>query len=791
MAAAEISRPSVPALIEELKQAYNGRAGTARPGGSLDQTLVHIEKLPARDASFLALTRPLPPALEQALARNGIDRLYSHQAEAVEALRAGRNVALVTATASGKTLSFNLPVLETLLEQPAATALYIFPTNALMNDQLATLQALLAELGETGSSIRAFKYNGTMSDDEKKQVRVARPRILLTNPELVHLSLTAWHRAWPGFLRNLKYVVVDEVHTYRGVFGSHIAHLLRRLRRVCAHYGANPQFICCSATIGNPQELVRKLTGLDDFVAVTKDGARKNERYFIVWKPPSFISENSQAEPVTRSYLEETVDLFKQLTAFRYGTLCFSRTRRYAETMYRMCRESSAPSLIRNISVYRAGLRADERISIERGLKDGTLDGVFSTNALELGIDIGGLDAVIIAGYPGSQMALWQQAGRAGRGDKDAVIFLVASQNPVDQYFLANPAVLFSGRAESALLSVENEFITRRHLLCMAKELPFDRAALSHYYEPATIRLVESMIKDKQLAVRGRGVCYFAGEDSPHHQLSLRSSATTKYTIINQSDGREIGLIEPPHVYTETHPGAIYTHGGETYRVASIDEKSRQVLVMPIATNHMTTSVAETEISLEKTSAIREIILGGGLAIKIAKGLGEVIEKIYGYREAPLFQRSRRPPDIINLEERLTIKLRTELLWLELPPRERFATLAAFDSGLHGLEHLLAGLFPLEVMCDPTDIGATSYGANLLNENRPAIYFFDSFEGGAGFAHGCYEHIEDLLQRAYGTVKSCRCKSGCPACVESARCREASDRVSKEGTRLILQRLLG
>ena len=293
-----LARLSAPALLEELKTVYNGRSdativnsintNSSSSDIAPDATLVHIEKLAAREPVFQTLTDPLPDPLQAALTRRGINQLYSHQTQTIEALRAGHNVALITATASGKTLSFNVPVLETILAEPNATALYIFPTNALMNDQLATLNQLIDDLGEAGSNIQAFKYNGSMSEDEKKSVRRSRPNILLTNPELIHLSLTAWHRTWAQFLRNLRYIVIDEVHTYRGVFGSHIAHLLRRLRRVCAFYGANPQIICCSATIGNPTELVEKLTGLNDFVTVDNDGSRKNERYFVVWKPPTF-----------------------------------------------------------------------------------------------------------------------------------------------------------------------------------------------------------------------------------------------------------------------------------------------------------------------------------------------------------------------------------------------------------------------------------------------------------------------------------------------------------------------
>lgn len=784
----EEGRLPAPQLLQELKTAYNGR-GNARLAGESNDTLVHIEKLPARPATFGELSAPLPAPLSDALARRGIHQLYSHQVESIHALREGRHVALVTATASGKTLSFNLPVLETILKEPDATALYIFPTNALMNDQLTTLNDWLDELGEAGQHIRAFKYNGGLSDDEKKAVRRAKPNILLTNPELVHLSLTAWHKAWPNFLKNLRYVVVDEIHSYRGVFGSHIAHLLRRLRRVCALYGANPQFVGCSATIGNPEQLVEKLTGLPDFKVISNDGAGKNERHFVIWQPPTYVGETATAEPVTRSYLEETVDLFKMLTGYRYSTLCFSRLRRYAETMFRMCQEQSSARQMQGVTVYRAGLRNEERVAIETGLKRGEVEGVFSTNALELGVDIGGLDAVIIAGYPGSQMAVWQQAGRAGRGDKDAAVFLVASQNPIDQFFLANPTALFNRQAESALLNVENENIARQHLLCMARELPFNRADLQQLYPDSIIKLAEKLIQEKALVNR-RGYCHYPADDNPHARLSLRTSTTRKFQIVNTSSGRDIGVIEPPNLYTETHPGAIYTHAGETFRVERLDERASKVYVRPEVTTHSTSSVARTTISMEPDTEERNVVLPSGLPLRVGKGRGEVVEQVYGYREEPLFRRNSRRADVVNLDYPLTITSQRELLRLALPPRERFGLVTAFDSGLHGLEHLLLGLLPLEVMCDPTDVGSTSHGADLANNSQPVIYLFDSCEGGAGFAHGCYLRVEDLLQLAYSTVKSCRCASGCPACVQSARCREANDRVSKQGARQILQLLL-
>lgn len=793
-------RLSVPELIEQLKLRYNGR-GLASNLLDAGVTLAHIEKLEMREPVFGELERPLTPLLQNALDKRGITQLYTHQTEAINALRQGHNIALVTATASGKTMCFNLPVLETLLADPRATALYIFPTNALMNDQLATLQSLIGDLGQAGKKISAYKYYGQMSRDEKTEVRHQKPRILLTNPELVHLSLAAWHQAWPQFLGNLQYIVIDEVHTYRGIFGSHMAHVLRRLRRVCAFYGANPKFVCCSATIGNPLELVQNLTGLEDFNLIDNDGSRKNSRQFVVWQPPLFQSEGKAAAKFTggseakpRSYIEETVDLFSYLLDTNYSTLCFARTRRNAENMHRMLGRNRAKRIMDKTAVYRAGLQTDERIRIERGLKEGAIEGVFSTNALELGIDIGGLDAVVIAGYPGSQMAMWQQAGRAGRGDKDAAVFLITSKNPIDQYFSANPRDLFTRQAERALLNVENPNIAKQHLLCAAQELPLKTSQLEQYYPLEVDALVGELAKTSELIKQGETWFYPGGKPAPHQSVSLRTSTTQRYNIVNQNSGRDIGSIEPPNVYTETFPGAIYSHGGETYKVDHIDETAHHVLVYPIMDSEkITTAVGETLIQTEPTNQEkRNIKLPGGLNLEVYRGKGFVTETVQGYRELPLFERgkSENMPPIINLKAPLKTTMQTEMVWLVLPNRNEFHDEHFFDSGLHGLEHLLLGLFPIQVMCDPTDISATSFGSSLEMSNRPVIYLFDNCEGGAGFAYGCFDKISDLLKLAARTLLSCSCKEGCPACIQSPRCREMNVGLSKRSTYTILKKLL-
>ena len=787
-----IERVGVSSLIEQLKLRYNGRGVSAN---SLDPgvTLAHIEKMEAREPVYAELDQLLPTPLQNALTKRGISQLYFHQADAINKLRAGNNIALVTATASGKTMCFNLPVLETLLENPKATALYIFPTNALMNDQLATLQSLIADLGPSGRNIVAHKYFGQMSRDEKSEVRRQKPRILLTNPELVHLSIAAWHNVWPQFLNNLKYIVIDEVHTYRGIFGSHMGHVLRRLRRICDFYGANPQFICCSATIGNPLELVENLTGLDDFQLIDQDGSRKNARHMVVWKPPLFEGDN-KGELKPRSYMEETVDLFGTLLDNNFSTLCFARTRRNAENMHRMLGRHRSSRTMLKTAVYRAGLQTLERVRIEQGLKEGEIEGVFSTNALELGIDIGGLDAVIVSGYPGSQMAMWQQAGRAGRGGKDAVVFLITSKNPIDQYFSANPRDLFTRQAERALINIENPNIAKQHLLCAAQELPLKTRQLEQYY-PAEIDAIVTELEAKGDLINAGGAwVYPAGKTAPHQSVSLRTSTTQRYNLVNQNTGREIGTIEPPNVYTETFPGAIYSHGGETYKVDHIDEIGHQVLVYPIMDSEKVTSnVGETLIQSDLTNQQKRILkMPSGLTIEVYRGKGYVTENVQGYREVSLFERgkSATTPPIVYLKKPLQTTMQTEMVWLVLPDRNVFHDENFFDSGLHGLEHLLMGLFPIQVMCDPTDISATSFGSSIELANRPVIYIFDNCEGGAGFAYGCYDKIGDLLKLAARTLVSCACTDGCPACIQSPRCREMNTGLSKRATYSLLKRLL-
>lgn len=792
--AIEIAAPrlTVPQLLDQLKLRYNGR-GVAANALDPGVTLAHIEKMEMREPIYAELERALPLPLQHALAKRGISQLYCHQAEAINKLRQGHHIALVTATASGKTMCFNLPVLETLLADPQATALYIFPTNALMNDQLATLHGLTGDLGEGGKNISAHKYFGQMSRDEKSEVRRQKPRILLTNPELVHLSLVAWHNVWSQFLSKLKYIVVDEVHTYRGIFGSHMAHVLRRLRRVCEHYGAKPQFVCCSATIGNPLELVENLTGLQDFDLIDQDGSRKNSRHVVVWRPPLFEGDG-KSELKPRSYIEETVDLFGTLLDSNFGTLCFARTRRNAENMHRMLGRNRSSRTMGKTAVYRAGLQTTERVRIERGLKDGEIEGVFSTNALELGIDIGGLDAVIVAGYPGSQMALWQQAGRAGRGDKDAVVFLITSKNPIDQYFSANPRDLFTRQAERALLNVENPNIAKQHLLCAVQELPLRTGQLAQYYPVEIDPIVAELEAAGEIINAGGAWIYPMGQPAPHQSVSLRTSTTQRYKLVNQNSGYEIGSIEPPNVYTETFPGAIYSHGGEIYKVDHIDEEGHQVLVYPITdAEKVTSNVGETLIQTELVSQQKRILkLPSGLSIELYRGKGFVTETVQGYRELPLFERgkSATTPPIVYLKKPLQTTMQTEMVWLVLPDRNAFLDENFFDSGLHGLEHLLQGLFPIQVFCDPTDISAASFGSSVELANRPVIYLFDNCEGGAGFAYGCYDKIGELLKLAARTLVSCACKEGCPACIQSPRCREMNTGLSKRATHTILKRLL-
>jgi DEAD/DEAH box helicase domain-containing protein len=826
-------RSSIDKTLNNLASWYNSR-GQMRH--TLDEQgekgLFYVMPENGREAQFAEPSQPLHPKLNTALQKLKINQLYAHQAESLDAVREGKHLALVTPTASGKTLCFNLPVLERSLAEieqskvAGSTALYIFPVNALLNDQHAKINELIDVLGVQDGQIRAHRYSGFMTREERTAVRNLRPHILLTNPEMVNLALLGWHNQWGEFFRNLKYIVLDEVHTYRGVFGSQTAHLIRRLRRICTLYGSNPQFICCSATIGNPLELITNLTGLpeNDFhlIPPERNGAKRTDRHFIVVNPPPYQVKRETIgwgkDAVTnqvamyRPLTEELADLtgFLLSEPGELALLCFNRSRQQAETMVRLCRNRLPSNKGNYVQAYRAGYRAEERLEIERKLKQGELRAVFATNALEMGIDIGGLDVVMIAGYPGSQMALRQQAGRAGRGSKDALVVMLTSRNPLDQYFATTPKALATGKPENAYINLLNWQIARSHLLAAAKESPISELDFAEYYPPEILELWEAELENANsekgtLEQRSKNNVRWwrftpTNGFDPHRYISLRSSSDRRFNIVNLDNGKNIGTIEPPNVYRETYPNAVYVHGGETYRVEELNEENAEVRVRPVVSDMHTEVVEETNVDIVATTAEQTHRFSSEprLYVKESKGKLAANQAFTGYREINLAARSKRyiggekamsePDPEFPLEPAYYLDLNTTGMWLTLPPHEAFGPIGDYEAGIQALENILTSLFPVLVICDKQDIDSAHA---VQSGEKTVIFFFDSYEGGAGIAEGNYGRAQELLEAAYKAVSQCPCTEGCPSCVQSGKTSARGKIADKKVCLRLLERLLG
>ena len=773
----------------------------AQRGGQV----VHVEHLDVHKASYATLSPLLPASLQATLRAMGIPRLYTHQVEAIQRVRNGENVVVVTATSSGKTLCYNLPVLETILQDRSARALYIYPINALVNDQLKSLFRMNLALGR--EAVGVGRYTGSLRSEQRKAVRLREPNILLTNPEMLHLSFLLWHRNWETLWRNLRYIVVDEVHTYRGVFGSNMAYLFRRMLRMAEHYGSSPQFICCSATIANPKELAERLTGRK-FSVVDHDGSAKGRKLFVLWNPPLV---GDDASNVRRSYVQESVDLLSHCLRAHYNTIVFARARRLTERMLRMSHnlveDEGEEALPERISSYRAGYLAQEREEIESKLKTGQLQGVITTNALEMGIDIGGLDAAIIAGYPGTIMSTWQQAGRAGRRGRDALVFLVASQNALDQYYVNHSDEFFAQPHELAVVDLDNQYIRLKHLLCSARELPLDGGELDKMSTNMRIDiddLREAGLLEALDADDGSDDLSYPQDRRPiHFQVSLRAASHESYKIIN-ADRNEIGTIEPPNVYRETHPGAIYQHGGDAYRVVFLDRQHKTVRVREEQIPHYTRSSRKLNLRIESTYASRTLKLGD-IPSKVTLGEVLVEETVYSYQELRLG--SDEMVKRVNLTYPLVMRLHTTAMWVSIPPEIRDIAMAVvpvltndesqeaksskealFGEGLHAIQHLFTGVMPLLVMCDRRDVDGY-YHVEHPDLNSAAVFVYDSYEGGIGLAEIAYQRAEELPRLAYETVSRCRCESGCPSCIQSGVCRLRNESLNKQAALAILSRL--
>jgi len=770
------------ALDQRLSQALPDAAGRSR--------LAALQHLPARRARTVPLPSDLPAPLPARLRRLGVEALYTHQAQALEHVRAGRHVVVATGTASGKSLCYQLPLLERLLRDDKATALYLAPTKALARDQLRALREFRLP------HVRAAAYDGDTPSAEREAIRRT-ANVLLTNPDMLHVGLLPAHRRWADFFHRLALVVVDECHVARGVFGSHVGAILRRLRRVCEHYsagsswpgargaaarGGGPVFVFASATIGNPGEHAANLSGLE-VAEVVDDGAPKPLVAFGLWEPPLLDADLG----VRRSTLAETADVLAGLVegpteAAQPGvqTLAFVKSRKGAELVAAAARRSLDGDA--EVVAYRAGLLPEERRAVEQGLISGTVRGVAATDALELGVDVGSLDAVVIAGWPGTAASLWQQAGRAGRRDREAIVVFVADDNPLDHYLLAHPEELWSRPLEAAVVDVTNPYVLLPHLRCAAWELPLspDEDA----FAPADLTpLLADEVATGRLRER-RGQLYWAGRGSPAAGVSIRSAGGEPYAIVEADTGALIGDADEARAFRTVHPGAVYLHQGRSYRIRDLDLDGRVALADRYDGDEYTTARSDTDI---RVLQVLETEDWG--RCRMHRGRVEVTSTVLAYE-----RRHRFTDESLGLVE-LDLppqQLVTQALWLTLP--EPVLEAAGLDrvrvpGAAHAAEHAAIGLLPLFAMCDRWDIGGLSTAWHP-DTGETTIFIYDGYPGGAGITERGFRSGDAHLRTTLAAIAACRCAEGCPSCVQSPKCGNGNQPLDKAGAIALLEAAL-
>ncbi|WP_298521577.1 DEAD/DEAH box helicase [uncultured Methanobrevibacter sp.] len=736
--------------------------------------IAHVETLPAKEASFKKVNNLNEKIIDYLDSKDV--RLYRHQADAYEAIKNGENVIITTPTASGKTLAFNLPIMETMIEDGDATALYIYPAKALSNDQLHVLENLEESLDV---KIRPRTYDGDTPRDEKKGIR-DKSRIVLTNPYQLHLILS-WHHQWTRFYKNLRYIVIDESHYYKGVFGSNVAFLIKRLKRIANFYGSYPQFILSSATLANPLELANRLTG-EEFVLIDEDASPSGEKDFILYNPFKNYRRNKVNMQNAPSVHMETENIFIYMMLKGIQTLCFTVSRKTTELIAMWAKKDMTQikgKLAHRIAAYRAGYRPEERREIEEGLKTGKYLGVTCTNALELGINIGSLDAVIISGYPGTMISTWQQSGRAGRSNQKSLAVLIAFENQLDQYFMNNPSFFFDKPHENAIIDLTNPILQEAHILCAAKELAIKSGEVSKYFG-VDEEILDELVAKKDLHKNMRGDYMYPYDDNPALDHSLDQISGQEFKVMN--NGRLLETMERSQVYREAHEGAILINKGDTYVVNSVNLKNGFVNVSQKTVDYHTMVLNKTEINIEKKLSKTKY---GNLTIHF--GELTVREDYYKYKKMQ-FSKSigTYPLDLPPL------KFRTKGLWFTIPKQvkdtleDMFAEEEVFAGGLHGAEHALIGLFPLHTMCDRFDIGGLS--TNYHEDTQEAtIFIYDGYEGGIGICEKAVDVFVDLLKSTMDLLNNCGCKSGCPACIYSPKCGNDNKPLHKNATKYILE----
>ena len=735
--------------------------------------LVHLSHLGAREARHGVLARPLPAAVADRVP----GPLWAHQAEAIDLARSGRSVVVATGTASGKSLCYQLPIGEAVAAPVRpGTALVLFPTKALAHDQLRALTALDLP------GVVAGAYDVDAGPEERTWIRKS-ATVVLTNPEMLHAGILPHHERWATFLGRLRYVVIDELHAFRGIFGSHVAQVVRRLRRLAAHHGAHPTFISCSATIGEPDRLAGALTGVP-VTAVTDDGSPRGPRTIALWQPPLLDEATGARGSAHREAAAVAAGLIDQART----TLTFTRSRRQAELVAADVRRRLPRPLARRVRAYRGGYLAEERRDIEDELFRGRLTGIVATSALELGIDVGGLDAVVLDGFPGTIASFWQQAGRAGRSGREAAAVLVAGADQLDQWLVRHPTELLTRRPEPAVVNPANPFVLDPHLRCAAHELPLTHAD-QRWWPGALDDGVRRLVQDDELVVRQRGrrqepMAVWNGAGWPTHGVGLRNAGGAPIRIVTAVGERQIGDVDRARAPEQVHTGASYLHQGEQWRVVSLDLEQGRALVEP--DDGLTYTVARRDTTTRLLGADHERAVG---AATVHLGTVEVEGRVIGYQRKESGTGRLVANEVLELPPSTLV---TRAVWYVLPPS--LVEVAGLDraqlpAALHAIEHAAIGMLPLFAICDRWDVGGVSI-ARHADTGLPTIVIYDAMPGGAGVAELGYEAADDHLQATLETIEACGCVDGCPSCVQSPKCGNGNDHLDKAAAGALLRVLL-
>ncbi|MYQ42086.1 MULTISPECIES: DEAD/DEAH box helicase [unclassified Streptomyces] len=769
------SRPSPTVVLNRLAAAA-GRAAR----------ITHTEHLPPRAGTHALWPDRIRPEVISAIGRAGIDHPWTHQATAAEHALDGESVVIATGTASGKSLAYLAPVLSTLLDGSHApngrgtTALYLAPTKALAADQRRAVKELAAPLG---SAIRPAVYDGDTPVEEREWVRQY-ANYVLTNPDMLHRGILPSHPRWASFLRSLRFVVIDECHTYRGVFGSHVAQVLRRLRRLCARYGSDPVFLLASATAAQPSVAAGRLTGLP-VKEVADDASPRGEMVFALWEPPLTELHGEKGAPVRRTATAETADLLTDLTLQGVRSVAFVRSRRGAELISLIAKERLAEvdrSLPGRVAAYRGGYLPEERRALERALHSGDLLGLAATTALELGIDVSGLDAVVIAGYPGTRASLWQQAGRAGRSGQGALAVLVARDDPLDTFLVHHPEALFQQPVESTVLDPDNPYVLAPHLCAAAAELPLTEADIA-LFGPAVPELLPQLEAAKLLRRRPTG-WHWTRRERAADLTDIRGGGGRPVQIVEEGTGRLLGTVDESAAHTAVHEGAVHLHQGRTYLVRTLDLEDSVALVEEAVPPYSTNARDTTAIAVLETDT--EIPWGDG---RLCFGSVEVTNQVVSFLRRRLITGEVLGETKLDLPPRT---LRTRAVWWTVTEDQLDAariTPEILGGALHAAEHASIGMLPLFATCDRWDIGGVSvplHPDTLL----PTVFVYDGHPGGAGFAERAFHTARTWLTATRQAIASCECEAGCPSCIQSPKCGNGNEPLHKRGAVRLLTELL-